>query len=463
MATFKTAPTPYVCDLPGWGEDGSAAAATLAAEAAADGRTTDADALARAIAWGTSVRVAAPETPGRVRPDISFVRKVFASGKITMPDGRELRHWGFEDDADDDSGGESLPSPLIRVREGQVVHVTLETRVGPHTIHLHGIEPDDHNDGVGHTSFETEDRYTYQFKASQAGTYFYHCHVNTVLHFAMGLFGGLIVDPPEGPGRAWSGGPAYDHERFWVGHAIDPRFEELSHAAGMDGEDVGLNVFKPEYFLLNGIAGERARTDEKNAVQMGTGETLLARLLNANYHQHRWSFGGLDAEFIASDGRPFSHSYTDGEIWMSPAERYDALLKPTRPGVYTVRCETVHWITGKVLGSVETTVTVTGDPIEVEAPRDEPQPPATPEPVGGQTPPVQTPAPAPAPAATPQSGVAGKKVAAPKRRPVKKKAVKRKTTAKKKAPTRKPVAKAKPKRKPSLFSRLRSQRAVKRS
>jgi len=104
MATFKTSPTPYVCDLPGWGEDGSAAAATLAAEAAADGRTTDADALARAIAWGTSVRVAAPETPGRVRPDISFVRKVFANGRIAMPDGRELRHWGFEDDADDESG-----------------------------------------------------------------------------------------------------------------------------------------------------------------------------------------------------------------------------------------------------------------------------------------------------------------------------------------------------------------------
>ena len=100
---------------------------------------------------------------------------------------------------------------------------------------------------------------------------------------------------------------------------------------------------------------------------------------------------------------------------MSPAERFDALLKPTRPGVYTVRCETVHWITGKVLGAVETTVTVTGDPIEAEAPRDEPQPPATPEPVGGQTPPVQTPAPAPAPATTPQSSVAGKKLAAPKR------------------------------------------------
>jgi FtsP/CotA-like multicopper oxidase with cupredoxin domain len=284
---------------------------------------------------------------------------------MVMPDGVELRHWGFADE----HGNKGLPSPLIRVREGQVVHVKLVTSRGPHTIHLHGIEPDDHNDGVGHTSFDVDGEYTYQFKASQAGTYFYHCHVNTVLHFALGLFGGLIVDPAEGPGHAWTGGPAYDAEAFWVGHTMDPKFQAFGHAAGLDGEDLGLNLYDPKYFLINGVPSEHTRESEKVTVNAQVGDTVLVRLLNANYHPQRWTFQGLDAEFIASDGRPFPRSYTDRTITMAPAERYDALLRPKAPGVYTATVETLHWITGKVLGVAEATITVTGEaPPEPESP-----------------------------------------------------------------------------------------------
>src|SRR5688572_63310 len=112
-----------------------------------------------------------PETPGKVRPDIAFERDFFAD-KLTMPDGREIEFWGFEDE----HGTRSFPSPTIRVREGQIVHTTLKASKNVHTLHHHGIEPDDVNDGVGHTSFEVNGHYTYQWRAAQAGTYFYHCH-----------------------------------------------------------------------------------------------------------------------------------------------------------------------------------------------------------------------------------------------------------------------------------------------
>jgi FtsP/CotA-like multicopper oxidase with cupredoxin domain len=320
-----------------------------------------------------------PETPGRVTPDIAFVCKVF-NDDLTLPDGRRVEYWGFEDERD----RRGFPAPTIRVREGQIVHTTLESSKNAHTIHHHGIETDDANDGVGHTSFEVNGHYTYQWRASQAGTYIYHCHVNTTLHFEMGMWGAIIVDPPEGPGRAFRDGPRYDVEATWAAGGIDPEKHELNHAAGLDGEDDGLNLWKPRYFHITGAFHPDSLTSPRAAVITAPGATILARVINGGYFPQRWTFGGLQAEVIASDGRPFGTFATDdppfdisspqsfrtGELLVGSAERYDCLLRPTVPGRYVVRVEHLDWITGEVVGIAETTVTVSGAP----QPASEPEP-----------------------------------------------------------------------------------------
>jgi hypothetical protein len=100
-------------------------------------------------------------------------------------------------DKDFTPAGGTYPGPTIRIPRGSIHHGDLRGKgPPPHTIHWHGIEPTPINDGVGHASMEIG-AYLYQWQANFIGTYFYHCHRNTMQHFEFGLFGLLIVDPPD--------------------------------------------------------------------------------------------------------------------------------------------------------------------------------------------------------------------------------------------------------------------------
>lgn len=312
-----------------------------------------------------------PDTPDPLTPDVSLTRKFFDNREVVMPDGARIRVWGFEDPDSDVRG--PFPSEIIRVRQGQVVHVTIEAAKNAHTIHHHGIEPTPHNDGVGHTSFEVTGDYTYQWQPRFAGTYLYHCHKNTPLHFAFGMLGFLIVDPPEGPGRAFQGGPAYDVEAMWAFREIDPDWHTRGHDAGMCGEDVGMNVFVPRYFLISGVpqpSGPGAVIgDPRVAIRARLGDRILIRLANAGFANIRLTIAGLDGRVIASDGRPFLPPFArpfpvvagtsfDDDIY--PAERYDMLVEANRRGTHEVTVEYRHWIRRQeVLGTARTTITVT--------------------------------------------------------------------------------------------------------
>ncbi len=90
------------------------------------------------------------------------------------------------------------PGPTLRVPRGAIFHSDTACQgPPPHTIHWHGIEPTPMNDGVGHCSFEVEGHYIYQWQPSFIGTYFYHCHRNTMMHFEYGLAGFMLFDPPD--------------------------------------------------------------------------------------------------------------------------------------------------------------------------------------------------------------------------------------------------------------------------
>lgn len=299
--------------------------------------------------------VDAPATPGRVTPDIEFFRNTFMQGNQVI-NGVNVPVWGFNDGGGGGGGmggggggmGGRFPAPPIRVRQGQIVHTHLNAMamMVPHTIHHHGIEPSTFNDGVGHFSFDVLGNYTYQWRASQAGTYFYHCHVNTVLHAEMGMYGALIVDPPTGPGTAFAGGPAYNVEAIWAVDDIDPAWHCLPWNAALCGGDARLNNFNPTLFCINGIGADFASNTPANlnpgvAITVPRGQTLLLRYIMAGYVPQRVKFPtGIGAvTIVAEDGRPLKAPVTlaaGGSVSMTAAERYEFIIKPLTAGTFPV-------------------------------------------------------------------------------------------------------------------------------
>lgn len=190
-------------------------------------------------------------TPDRVAPNRRFHRRGLHQHTIPVFPVRtggattNVEVWPFESRDDGQPRIASFPSHPMRCVEGEVVHTLMGNSGGPHTIHHHGIEPTAFNDGVGKLSMEVSGPdYEYQWQANEAGTYFYHCHRNTVLHFEMGMYGMLLVDPPAPAGSGLTapyttGGAGflrrrnelvrYDREAIWVPDDIDPRWRELAN------------------------------------------------------------------------------------------------------------------------------------------------------------------------------------------------------------------------------------------
>jgi plastocyanin len=99
----------------------------------------------------------------------------------------------------------SVPGPTIRVREGDVVQVTLrnaEPPRGPHgrplwhsvDFHAAQLAPN-----VGFAGVAPGQQRTFSFVASRPGVFMYHCGTAPMIeHIGMGMYGAITVEPAAG-------------------------------------------------------------------------------------------------------------------------------------------------------------------------------------------------------------------------------------------------------------------------
>ena len=92
--------------------------------------------------------------------------------------------------------GGTVPGPILHVRQGDTVDFTLTNRgTMPHSMDFHAAEiaPDKY-----YRNIDPGQSVHYTFVARVPGAFLYHCGTAPVaMHIANGMYGALIVDPPE--------------------------------------------------------------------------------------------------------------------------------------------------------------------------------------------------------------------------------------------------------------------------
>lgn len=267
----------------------------------------------------------------------------------------------------------SLPSPVLRWKEGDTVNLRVSNDLpvgsihGDHTsIHWHGIILPANMDGVPGLSFDGIARgesYHYRFEVNQSGTYWYHSHSG--YQEQGGLYGPIIIDPikphpfsfdrehivflsdwtdmdPAQLMRRLKKRSDYDNyskrtvadffrdvERDGLGYTVDDRKAwGKMRMTPTDLSDVNANTYT---YLMNGCT----TLANWNGIFV-PGEKVLLRFINGSamtYFDVR--IPGLKMTVVAADGQ-YVHPVSVDEFRIAAAETFDVLVEPSGQDAFTV-------------------------------------------------------------------------------------------------------------------------------
>ncbi len=240
--------------------------------------------------------------------------EIMAGQAQLQPQGPATAIWGFDGLA---------PGPVLRIRQGSRLLVEAVNRLTePTTIHWHGLRLPNAMDGVPdltQPAIQPGETFRYDFVPPDAGTFWYHPHLNTSEQMGRGLFGALIVEEAEPP--------PVDRELLWV--LSDWR---------LDGEgQVTADFTEPFDQMHDGRIGKLITLNDRLAdeVAVTAGERLRLRLVNAAQARiFVLAFEGHTPVIVARDGQPCPpHAPDDGLLWLGPGMRADLILDAVgKPG-----------------------------------------------------------------------------------------------------------------------------------
>ncbi|MGH3712049.1 MAG: multicopper oxidase domain-containing protein [Micromonosporaceae bacterium] len=221
---------------------------------------------------------------------------------VRLPSGRQVDAWTYNG---------QVPGPELRVRQGDVVEVTLVNQLPDTgvTLHWHGYDVPNGEDGVAGVTQDAVrlgGRFTYRFAATDPGSYWYHSHELSSESVARGLYGTLVVEP----------------------------------AAGLPEGTVDLTAAYHRFFDGARVIGG---SDQPQRKRVTPGTPVRLRLINTDSSPEQFSLRGTPYRVVAVDGTDLHRpgELTGKRLRLAAGGRYDvAFTMPDAPVALSTMDET---------------------------------------------------------------------------------------------------------------------------
>lgn len=241
---------------------GLAGAAAVLAAAGLGFAVRDANPIVERVDFGVTTTATTPVFDASVAaPSNATIREFripMTHRTIEIAPGVEYDGWTF---------GNTVPGPVIRVREGDLVKITLVNESDmPHSIDFHSARI------PMNEAFRTigpGEELTFEFTANDPGAFMVHCGTAPVLmHIMQGMYMAIIVDPKDGWGTEADKEFVLVQSEFYAqpgnGHAMQPDYQ-----AALDKD--------ASYVVFNGKANQYGA----NPLEVAEGDRVRFFVVNA--------------------------------------------------------------------------------------------------------------------------------------------------------------------------------------
>ncbi len=199
-----------------------------------------------------------PKAPALLPGTTHDVDLVVEEKLMTIADGFQQAVWTFNG---------TVPGPVLRVKLGDTIRIHLKnpaTSKLPHSVDFHSSMVA-WNDEMA--SINPGEEKVYEFQASYAGVWMYHCGTAPTLHHIVnGMYGMMIVEP--------KGGLAKVDQEFAIVQSewyLGPQGEPASLTKAAEAAPA------PDFVMFNGVANQY----KDNPIQIATGERVRLFILDA--------------------------------------------------------------------------------------------------------------------------------------------------------------------------------------
>lgn len=254
-----------MCSIPGHKEAGMVATLVVGEEGGT--RSVAATGSAPAVAAVPTMIAAKPGLAPLPAPQIALpigareattVKVDLETREVSalLADGITYTYWTFNG---------TVPGPMIRVRQGDTVELTLRNSaqsLATHSIDLHAVTGQ--GGGAAFTQIAPGTEATFKFKALNPGVYVFHCATPMVAHhISNGMYGLIVVEPPGGLAPVDREYYIMEGDIYLNGNRAQPGHQEFAVEKMLDET--------PTYVVFNGSVGSLTG---KNALKAKAGERI---------------------------------------------------------------------------------------------------------------------------------------------------------------------------------------------